>query len=59
MNNIFASAKRTGEPVYFVAQSWSEARQRATELAGKRYRFIALCAPGTTSERKGRAILGI
>lgn len=38
--NIFITSSRDGNQVFFCAQSWGDARLKATDLAGKRYRFI-------------------
>lgn len=38
--DIFLTTKSSGERVYFMAQSWTNARTKASELAGKRHRGI-------------------
>ena len=42
MYEIFVTATRDGTTKFFMARSWGEARQKASEVAGKRYRYVAI-----------------
>lgn len=59
VNNIFVSRSRLGRIVFFVAQSWEEARRRASEEAGKKFRYVCLVTPGTAQHREAERELGL
>jgi len=44
-SDIFIVAKRNGDIVPFLATTLSDARSKAAELGGKRYRFISILNP--------------
>jgi len=59
MIEIYETASRLGTVHYFVATSLAEARELATKLAGKRYRYIATIFTTHRKYHIAKKILGL
>jgi hypothetical protein len=58
-NHIFRTATYRGEEIFFLADTWAEARKMAEELAGKNHRGIAIILPSNPAFVRGMQILGL